>query len=96
MFIWWPCHLSGGYSPASQSGGLGSRPCQCVWDLWWTNWHWDMFSFEISGFPLSASFCCDSSYSYIIWGMNNRLFGGRSSETSPHPIYVKRSNFSHP
>jgi hypothetical protein len=27
-----------------------------MWDLWWTNWHWDMFFSEYFGFPLSISF----------------------------------------
>jgi hypothetical protein len=31
-----PCHSSGGYSLASQSGGPGSSPSQVMWDLWWT------------------------------------------------------------
>jgi hypothetical protein len=24
-------------------GGTGSIPGQSVWDLWWTEWHWDRF-----------------------------------------------------
>jgi hypothetical protein len=24
---------------------------QSMWDLWWTNWHWDMFLSEYFGFP---------------------------------------------
>jgi hypothetical protein len=27
-----------------------------MWDLWWTNWHWDRFFPEYFGFPLSISF----------------------------------------
>jgi hypothetical protein len=27
-----------------------------MWDLWWTKWHWDKFSPEYFGFPLSISF----------------------------------------
>jgi hypothetical protein len=27
-----------------------------MWDLWWTNWHWDRFFSEYFGFPLSVSF----------------------------------------
>jgi hypothetical protein len=27
-----------------------------MWDLWWTKWHWDSFSPEYFGFPLSISF----------------------------------------
>jgi hypothetical protein len=29
-------------------------------------------------------------FSYIIWGMNNRPVGGRSSETQSHPINVSK------
>jgi hypothetical protein len=36
------CGLSG-LSPASHRGGPGSHPGQFIWDLWWTNWHWDRF-----------------------------------------------------
>jgi hypothetical protein len=51
-----PCHGSGGYPPASHRGGPGSIPGQSMWDLWWTKWHWDRFSPEFFGFPLSISF----------------------------------------
>jgi hypothetical protein len=46
------------------------------------------FSFEFFGFLQSVSFHCGSPYSYIIWGMNNRLIGGCNSETWSHPIYM--------
>jgi hypothetical protein len=39
------------------------------------------FFSEFFGFPLSVSFHRGLSYSYIIWRMNNRPIGGRSSET---------------
>ena len=26
-------------------GWSGSIPCQSIWDLWWTNWHWNRFRF---------------------------------------------------
>jgi hypothetical protein len=29
-----PCHGSGGQSPASHRGGVGSIPGQSMWDLW--------------------------------------------------------------
>jgi hypothetical protein len=38
-----PCHSSGGQSPASHCGVLGSSPGQVMWDLWWRTWHWDKF-----------------------------------------------------
>jgi hypothetical protein len=44
----WPCHSSGGCSPASHRGGLGSSPGQVMWDLWWTKWYWGRFSPGIS------------------------------------------------
>jgi hypothetical protein len=31
-------------------------PGQFVWDLWWTEWHWNRFISEFLGFPLSVSF----------------------------------------
>jgi len=30
--------------PASTLGGMGSIPCQCMWDMWWANRQWDTFS----------------------------------------------------
>jgi hypothetical protein len=35
---------------------------------------------KLFGFPVSLLFHLDFPYSYIIWGMNNRPVGGRSSE----------------
>ena len=37
----WLCWLS----PASHPRDSGSIPCQSMWDLWWTKWHWDRFFF---------------------------------------------------
>jgi hypothetical protein len=37
-------------------------------------------------FPLSVSFHHESTYLYIIWGINNMLVGGRTSEASSLPI----------
>jgi hypothetical protein len=39
-----------------------------------------------SSVPLSVPFHHGSPYSYIIWGINNSPFGGRSSEIQSHPI----------
>jgi hypothetical protein len=39
------------------------------------------FFYELFGVFLSISFHHSPSYSYIIWGVNNRLAGGRNSET---------------
>jgi hypothetical protein len=55
-YIHWPCHGSGGQSPASHRGGPGSIPGQSMWDLWWTKWHWDRFFSMYFGFFLSISF----------------------------------------
>jgi hypothetical protein len=54
-------------SPASLRGGPGSPPDQSVWYLWWTKWHWNIFSSEFCGFSLSVSFHRSSPRSYI-WG----------------------------
>jgi hypothetical protein len=43
-------------------------------------------------FTISVSFHLDSLYSYNIWGMINRPVGGRSSETSSHPIDMNNNN----
>jgi hypothetical protein len=48
-------------------GGTGSRPGNSIWDLWWTEWHWDGFLFEFFGFLLSVSFHRDSPCSHIVW-----------------------------
>jgi hypothetical protein len=42
-------------SPASHRGGPGSCPGQSMWDLWWTEWHWDRFFTEFFDFPPSIS-----------------------------------------
>jgi hypothetical protein len=68
-------HGSGDWLPATHLWA------KCMWDLWWTKWHW-----ESSSVFLSVSFHCGSPYSYIIWGMNNRPIGGSSSEIQSHPI----------
>jgi hypothetical protein len=38
-----PRRSSGGQSPASHRGGPGSSPGLVIWDLWWTEGHWDRF-----------------------------------------------------
>jgi len=40
---WQPSHGSGGQSPASHRGESSSVLRQSVWELWWTEWHWDKF-----------------------------------------------------
>jgi hypothetical protein len=55
-------------------------------DLWWKKRHWDRHFSEFFGFALPISFHSGPPYSYIIWGMNKRPVGGRSSETQSHHI----------
>jgi hypothetical protein len=55
----WPCHSSGGWSPASHCGGPG----QVMWDLWWTKWHWGRFSPGTSVSPANSH---STDYSTII------------------------------
>jgi hypothetical protein len=58
-------------------------PC----DLRWTKWHWDRIFSEFFSSPCQYS--TEAPYSYIIWGMNNRLLGDCSSETYSHPTNMK-------
>ena len=51
-----PWHVLGGQSPAYHRGGMGSIPDQSMWDLWWTECHWDGFLCQYFSFPLSVSF----------------------------------------
>ena len=46
-----PSHGSGGKSPASHCGSPGLIPCQSMWDLCWTEWHWDRFFSQYICFP---------------------------------------------
>jgi hypothetical protein len=32
------------------------HPGQSMWDLWWTEWHWESFYPDYFDFPLSVSF----------------------------------------
>jgi hypothetical protein len=43
-------------------------PGQFMWDLWWTNWHWDRFFSKFLGFVLSVSFHCGSILIYCLGG----------------------------
>jgi hypothetical protein len=45
-------------------------------------------SFRVLKFSLSISFHRGSPYSDIIWRINNRPVGGRSSETQSHPTNI--------
>jgi hypothetical protein len=47
--------------------------------------------FEFFGFPLSVSFHRGSPYTYIC-GMDDRPFGGRSSETQSYTIDMNNNN----
>jgi hypothetical protein len=37
---------------SSQHGGPGLGSGQPMWDLWWTEWHWERFLSEFFGFLL--------------------------------------------
>jgi hypothetical protein len=41
---------------------------------------------QVLRFPLPMSFHRGSSYSYIVWRMNNRPVGGRSAHSKSHSI----------
>jgi hypothetical protein len=62
-----------------------------MWDLWRSKWQWDRFSPNSSVF-LSISFHSGSPYLYIIWEMNIRPVGNRSSETQCRPRDMNRGN----
>jgi hypothetical protein len=76
-----PCHGVCIQLLASYHRGPGSCPSQSMGDLWLTEWHWDRFFSNFFSCLLSVSLHHGSPYSYIIWGMNYRHVGGRSSET---------------
>jgi hypothetical protein len=54
--IWYHCRC--GYQthisiiPASHHGSLDMIPGQCLWDSWWTKWHWERFLFRVFRFLL--------------------------------------------
>jgi hypothetical protein len=71
--------------PASLHRGLGMHIGLSMWDLWWTEWHWDRF------FPISLVSPVNSIPPWLSilihhWGMNNRPIDGHSSETLCDPI----------
>jgi len=43
LFSLWLYLGTGSQSPTCHHGGLHSLPGQSMWDIWWTEWHWDMF-----------------------------------------------------
>jgi hypothetical protein len=34
---------------------VGSHPGQCMWDLWWTKWHWDRFFLQVLRFSFVST-----------------------------------------
>jgi hypothetical protein len=82
--VQWLRRLVAGLTPRRP----GFAPGQSMWDLWWTEWHWDRFFSELFGFTLSVSFHRRSSNSYH-GGMNNIYVSGSSSETS-HLIEINQ------
>jgi hypothetical protein len=69
-----------------------------MWNLWWTKWHWDSFSPEYFGFPLSVSFYwCSISWKNekklitFITGLHNKPQGcGASVESAAGSFTTKR------
>jgi hypothetical protein len=55
-------------------------------------WHWYRVFSEFCGLFLSVSFHHASPYITVIWGMNKRFVGGRSSETESRPIDMNSNN----
>jgi hypothetical protein len=82
-----PCHSWPGFAP-----------CQSMCDLWQTVQHWNRFYRVLRFSPVSSITPATNGpivhppddirawKSYIIWGVNNRYTGGRSSETWSDPI----------
>ena len=52
----WSCHFSSHLWSASHQARPVSVPGQFVWDLWWWEWHWEIFLSQYFTFPLSATF----------------------------------------
>jgi hypothetical protein len=44
--------MSGGYALPSHCGGSGSIPCDFMWYLSWTKWHWSRYSSKFLKFLL--------------------------------------------
>jgi hypothetical protein len=88
-----PCHGSGSHSPASDHGGPGWNPGQCMWDLFSTKWHWNRFFSECFRCPLSVLF---HNFSIPIFIYMLLLPEGQEGETW-QPSRKKRSvgNTSH-
>jgi hypothetical protein len=42
-------HFKNNVVAASYGGSPGSHPGHSMWDLWWTEWHWDRVSSEFFG-----------------------------------------------
>jgi hypothetical protein len=46
------CHGSGSWLPVCHCVGAHLHPGQSIWDLWWTEWHWDRFFLSSVVFPI--------------------------------------------
>jgi hypothetical protein len=58
-----------------------SCPGQCMWDMWWTKWHWDRLFSEFFCFPLPV-FSTMVIYAHnISSGVKNIPFFGSSSKS---------------
>jgi hypothetical protein len=73
---------------AFHPGGPGSSPCQVLWNLFWTKWHWVRLSPSTSVFPVTQSTDCSTRIiiiiiiimSCIVRGWFNRPNGCRRSK----------------
>jgi hypothetical protein len=66
-------------------GSHHEAPCpgQSKWDLWWTRWHWDMFSPTFSVYP--CQYHSTVLHTHISPGVNNRPWWSQFRDiVSPH------------
>ena len=83
-------HLILGHAMAqacSYHRGPGSIPGQSMWDLWWTEFHWDRFVSKYSGLPLSVSFHQSSIliHSYITDVVETKQFTALINKGQSNP-----------
>jgi hypothetical protein len=72
-------------------------PGQSMWNLWWTQWHWDRFFLEYFSFPLSISFHrCSITRKNEKKGLHNKPQGRGASVTSAAgPLSQKKKRQLH-
>jgi hypothetical protein len=71
-----------------------------MWDLWWTKWHWDRFSPEYFGFPMSMPLLGNGQKIIIfifIIGLHNKPQGsGASAAFAAGPFTTKKKGTDPP